>query len=232
MSRLFEKSGVAYKAQKNSTMIELINTSAEQYAELFTTDEDELLQTINDYTTKNHPQAHMLSGKVQGQFLAVISQLLQPSRILEIGTFTGYSALSLAKGLQPGGKLFTIELREQDAALAQSFFNKSLQASQIVQLTGNAMEIIPTLKEIWDIVFIDADKTGYIDYYELILPSVKKNGVIIADNVLFHGQVLQQSISGKNAVAINNFNQHVKADGRVQQVMLTLRDGISMIRKK
>ncbi len=214
------------------TMIELINESAEQYAELFTTDEDELLQTINNYTTKNHPQAHMLSGKVQGQFLAVISQLLLPSRILEVGTFTGYSALCLAKGLQPEGKLFTIELREQDAALAQSFFNKSLQASQIVQLTGNAMDIIPTLNEIWDIVFIDADKTGYIDYYELVLPSVRKNGVIIVDNVLFHGQVLQQPISGKNAIAINNFNQHIKADERVHQVMLTLRDGISMIRKK
>ena len=213
-------------------MIELINAAAEQYAELFTTDEDELLQTINDYTQKNHPQAHMLSGKVQGQLLAVISQLLQPIRILEVGTFTGYSALCLAKGLQPGGKLFTIELREQDATIAQSFFNKSLQASQIVQLTGNAIDIIPTLQEIWDIVFIDADKTGYIDYYELILPSVRKNGVIIADNVLFHGQVLQQAISGKNAIAINNFNQHVKADGRVQQVMLTLRDGISIIRKK
>ncbi len=213
-------------------MIELINAAAEQYADMFTSDEDELLQTINDYTTKNHPQAHMLSGKVQGQFLAVLSQLLQPSRILEVGTFTGYSALCLAKGLQPQGKLFTIELREQDAALAQSFFNKSLHASQIVQLTGNALEIIPTLKEIWDIVFIDADKTGYIDYYELILPSVKKNGVIIADNVLFHGQVLQQPISGKNAVAINNFNLHVKADNRVQQVVLTMRDGISIIRKK
>jgi predicted O-methyltransferase YrrM len=229
---LFVKLKRVDKAKKNSTMIELINGAAEQYAEMFTSDEDELLQTINDYTTKNHPQAHMLSGKVQGQFLAVISQLLQPSRILEVGTFTGYSALCLAKGLQPEGKLFTIELREQDATVAQSFFNKSLQASQIVQLTGNALEIIPTLKEIWDIVFIDADKTGYIDYYELILPSVKKNGVIIADNVLFHGQVLQQAISGKNAVAINNFNQHVQADNRVHQVMLTMRDGISIIRKK
>lgn len=213
-------------------MIELINAAAEQYAEMFTTDEDELLQTINDYTTKNHPHAHMLSGKVQGQFLAVISQLLQPARILEVGTFTGYSALCLAKGLQPEGKLFTIELREQDATLAQSFFNKSLLGNKIIQLTGNALEIIPTLKEIWDIVFIDADKTGYIDYYELVLPGVKKNGVIIADNVLFHGQVLEQPISGKNAVAVHNFNQHVKADDRVQQVMLTVRDGISIIRKK
>ena len=213
-------------------MIELINAAAEQYAEIFTTDEDELLQTINDYTTKNYPQAHMLSGKVQGQFLAVFSQLLQPSRILEVGTFTGYSALCLAKGLHPQGRLFTIELREEDAAVAQSFFNKSLQASQIVQLTGDAINIIPTLYEIWDIVFLDADKTGYIDYYELILPSVKKNGVIIADNVLFHGQVLQDLISGKNAVAVHNFNLHVKADSRVQQVMLTMRDGISIIRKK
>ncbi len=213
-------------------MIELINAAAEQYAEMFTTDEDELLQTISDYTQKHHSQAHMLSGKVQGQLLAVISQLLQPARILEVGTFTGYSALCLAKGLQPGGKLFTIELREQDAALAQSFFNKSLQAGKIFQITGNAMEIIPTLQENWDIVFIDADKTAYIDYYELILPDVKKNGVIIADNVLFHGQVLQQPISGKSAVAVHKFNEHIKADNRVDNVMLTIRDGISIIRKK
>ena len=213
-------------------MIELINEAAEQYAERFTTDEDELLQTINDYTQKHHPKAHMLSGKVQGQFLAFISQLLQPSRILEVGTFTGYSALCLAKGLQNGGKLFTIELREQDAAIAQSFFNKSLQADKIFQLIGNAMEIIPTLQENWDIVFIDADKTGYIDYYELILPRVKKNGVIIADNVLFHGQVLRQPINGKSAVAVHKFNEHVKADNRVENVMITMRDGISIIRKK
>jgi predicted O-methyltransferase YrrM len=162
----------------------------------------------------------------------MLSQLLKPMYILEVGSFTGYSALCLAKGLQPNGKIYTIELRKQDAAIAQDFFNKSLHGHQIIQLIGNAIEIIPTLPQNWDMAFIDADKTGYIEYYELILPKLKTNGLLIADNVLFHGQVLEQTISGKNAKAIHAFNLHVKNDDRVEQVMLTIRDGFMVIRKK
>ncbi len=213
-------------------MIELVNALSEKYAAAFSSDEDALLQTINEYTTQHHPHVHMLSGKVQGQLLSIISSLLQPKRILEVGTFTGYSALCLAKGLAADGKLFTIELREADAAIAKAYFDQSAYCNQIVQLTGNARELIPTLKEMWDIVFIDADKTGYIEYYELILPNVKPNGLIIADNILFHGQVLQEEITGKNAIAIHAFNEHVKNDNRVEQVLLTVRDGVSFIRKK
>jgi len=211
--------------------MELINQLADQYAAKFTSSDGGLLAEIAAFTAK-HPHAHMLSGQVQGNFLSIISTLLRPLRILEIGTFTGYSALCLAKGLQAKGKLYTIELREEDARHAQLFFNKSLHSYQIVQLVGNAKEIIPSLKENWDIVFIDADKTNYIDYYELSLPLVKSNGLIIADNVLFHGQVLGQPLSGKNAIAINAFNQHVKDDERVEQVLLTIRDGLLLIRKK
>lgn len=211
--------------------MELINHLAEQYAAEYTSADDCLLAEVAASTT-THPHAHMLSGKVQGNFLSIISALLQPLRILEIGTFTGYSALCLANGLQAKGKLYTIELRQDDAAQAKQFFNKSLQSDRIVQLMGNAKELIPTLQENWDIVFIDADKTGYIDYYELILPSVKTNGLIIADNVLFHGQVLEDPISGKNALAVHAFNEHVKNDDRVEQVLLTVRDGLLVIRKK
>ena len=210
----------------------LVNILAEEYATAFSTEEDALLQEINEYTIKNHPHAHMLSGKVQGDFLTIISRLLQPKRILEVGTFTGYSALCLAKGLQPGGKLFTIELREQDAATARGYFERSPQKDQLHLLIGDAKKIIPTLNETWDIAFIDADKPGYIDYYELILPFIKINGIIIADNVLFHGQVLEPEITGKNAKAIHAFNQHVKNDTRTEQVLLTVRDGLSIIRKK
>jgi len=211
--------------------MELVNLLAEEYAAKYSSEEDELLQKINLHTTKNHEHAHMLSGHVQGSFLAMLSGLLRPERILEIGTFTGYSALCLARGLKGGGTLHTIELREEDAATARAYFEQSLYKNNIELHVGNASQIIPTLHELWDMVFIDADKTGYIDYYELILPCVKQNGIIIADNVLFHGQVLEKNISGKNAKAIDAFNEHVKNDSRVEQVLLTVRDGLMLIRK-
>ena len=209
----------------------LINNEAEGYVARFTSEEDDLLSSIADYTNSFHPQAQMLSGHVQGRFLSMISCLVQPERILEIGTFMGYSALCLAEGLRPNGKLYTIEIREEDAARAREYFSKSLYNNKIVLHTGNAIELIPTFKEQWDIVFIDADKIGYIDYYELTLPFVKPNGLIIADNVLFHGEVLDKNITGKNAIAIDRFNRHISQDKRVQQVLLTVRDGISLIRK-
>ncbi|MEO7291970.1 MAG: O-methyltransferase, partial [Ginsengibacter sp.] len=175
--------------------------------------------------------AQMLSGQVQGKILEMLSCLLQPKKILEIGTFTGYSALCLAKGLHHDGKLHTIELREEDAKTAKDFFSKSLHNKKIVLHVGNATDIISTLNHQWDIVFIDADKTGYIDYYELTLPQVKQNGLIIADNVLFHGDVLEENIKGKNAKAIHAFNIYVANDKRVEQVMLTVRDGLMLMRK-
>ena len=210
--------------------MELINKKAEEYAQNFSSKEDVLLAEIAAYTNQ-HPHAQMLSGHVQGKILETISCLLQPKKILEIGTFTGYSALCLAKGLQKDGQLHTIELREEDAKTAKDFFSKSLHNKKIVLHVGYALDIIPTLHEQWDIVFIDADKTGYIDYYELTLPHVKQNGLIVADNVLFHGEVLEESIKGKNAKAIHAFNAHLANDKRVEQVMLTVRDGLMMIRK-
>ena len=209
--------------------MELINKKAEAYAQRFSSNEDELLAEIAVFTS-NHPHAQMLSGHVQGKILETLSCLLQPKRILEIGTFMGYSALCLAKGLQPGGIMHTIELREEDAKTARDFFSKSLHNNKIVLHVANALELIPTLHEEWDIVFIDADKVSYIEYYELTLPQVKPNGLIIADNVLFHGEVLED-IKGKNAKAIHAFNQHVASDKRVEQVMLTVRDGLFLIRK-
>lgn len=213
-------------------MTELVNPLSEVYAASFSSAEDELLQRVHAFTRQHHPHAHMLSGQVQGQLLSLISQLMQPLRILEVGTFTGYSALCLAQGLQKDGKLVTIELREEDATIAKQYFSESCYREQLILKVGNAKEIIPTLHETWDLVFIDADKTGYIDYYGLILPNLRPNGLIIADNVLFHGQVLEPEITGKNAKAIHAFNQHIRQDERVQQVLLTVRDGLSLIRKK
>ena len=213
-------------------MEELVSILAEDYAKQMTSPEDELIHAVGKATMDMHPHAHMLSGHVQGKFLEMISALLQPKRILEIGTFTGYSALCLAKGLQPGGLLHTIELREEDAAKAKKSFDGSDVKEKIILHIGDAKTILSTLKEDWDIVFIDADKTGYIEYYELILPFVKPNGLILADNVLFHGEVLKETITGKNARAIHSFNEHVKNDHRVEQVLLTVRDGLLQIRKR
>ena len=212
--------------------MELVNPIAEQYAEKYTTNDDALMQRIHDETVAKHPHAHMISGLLQGRFLSMLSELFQPKYILEIGTFTGFSAICLAKGLNKDGELHTIELREADAETSRKNFGLSTKNNQIHLHTGNALEIIPTLPHLWDMVFIDADKTGYIDYYELVLPQLTKNGVIIADNVLFHGQVLEQHLKGKNAVAVDNFNRHVAADVRTEQVILTLRDGLMLIKKK
>ena len=212
--------------------MEFINTLAQAYAERFSSPEEPALKQVATDTYNHHPHAHMLSGHVQGQFLRLISQIAKPHKILEIGTFTGYSALCLAQGLQDNGELHTIELREEDAVTARANFNKANVQDKIILHVGNALEIIPTLSHEWDIVFIDADKVGYIDYYRLVLPNVKKGGLIIADNVLFHGEVLEEEIKGKNAKAIHAFNELVRQDEAVDKVMLTLRDGLFLILKK
>ena len=212
--------------------MELVNLLAENYAEKFTSPEDALLKQINEETYANHQQPHMLSGHVQGKFLEFISCIMQPKYILEIGTFTGYSALCLAKGLQENGELHTIELREDDAHICEKNFEQSELHKKIHLHIGNALDIIPNLPFEWDIVFIDADKTGYTTYYEMLLPRLSKHGLIIADNVLFHGQVLENKITGKSAQAIDAFNRHVAADERTEQVMLTVRDGLLLIKKK
>lgn len=213
-------------------MKEIINLKAEKYAALFSSPTDELLQEIEKFTLQNHPDANMLSGPVQGKLLELISCMIRPKKILEIGTFTGYSALCLAKGLVPEGELHTIEIRKEEAEISRRYFSKSLKSKQIILHEGDALEIIPALKDIWDIVFIDADKVNYINYYELTLPRLKKGGFILADNVLFHGEVLKENITGKNAKAIHAFNEHIAGDERVQHIMVTIRDGLMLIQKK
>jgi caffeoyl-CoA O-methyltransferase len=217
--------------QKNKT-VDIIHPLALDYAEKFSSVENELLKDIAEHTNTHHQHADMLSGHVQGEFLAMISCLVQPKRILEIGTFVGYSAIYLSKGLQPGGQLHTIELRQEDAATAARNFKRANVADKIVLHNGNALEIIPALNETWDLVFIDADKVGYSAYYALVISKVRSGGLIIADNVLFHGEVLEENIKGKNAIAIHAFNELVKNDDSVEQVMVTVRDGLMLIRKK
>lgn len=212
--------------------MELINPLVEEYATKFTSPDEELLQQILKHTMQTHTHAHMLSGAVQGKFLSFISRLIQPKYILEIGTFVGHSTLCLAQGLHHRGELHTIELRNEEAEIAQKNFSISKYNKQITLHTGNALDIIPTLNYTWDLVFIDADKVNYSAYYDLVLPRLTTNGLIIADNVLFHGQVLEEKISGKNPKAIQAFNEKVASDNRVEQVLLTVRDGLLLIKKK
>ena len=211
--------------------MELVNPLAENYAEKFSSVEDILLKEVNDFTMQNHSESIMLSGHLQGKLLEMISCMIRPLRILEIGTFTGYSALCLAKGLADGGMLHTIELREEDASRAKEYFSRSSYAGQIILHTGNALNIIPKLDEIWDLVFIDADKPSYIEYFNLVLPRLRKNGFILADNIFFHGQVLEDDVKGKSAKGIQAFNEFIKERKDIEKVVLTIRDGLFLIRK-
>ena len=211
--------------------VDIIHPDIQAYAEQYTTSEDALLKEVNDYTFQHHQGYNMLSGHLQGKWLEMVSCMIRPKRILEVGTFMGYSALCLAKGLTDDGKLHTIELRESDAAVAKGYFDRSLYASQIILHTGNALEIIPALQEQWDLVFIDADKVSYTAYLDLVWPLLKKNGFVLADNVFFHGEVLTDPPRGKNAKAIHDFNNYVKKRTDMEKMMLTLRDGVYLIRK-
>ncbi|MBC7875318.1 MAG: O-methyltransferase [Ferruginibacter sp.] len=211
--------------------MELINPQVQLYAEHFSSDEGELLKEINAWTLQHHPEYQMLSGHLQGKVLEMISCMISPRRILEIGTFTGYSGICLAKGLTADGELHTLELREADASVAKGFFDRSSFASKIILHTGNALNIIPTLQEEWDLVFIDADKPGYIEYFNLVLPKVRKNGYILADNVFLHGEALENEPKGKAALGIKAFNEHIRSRKDIENVILTLRDGLCLIRK-
>jgi predicted O-methyltransferase YrrM len=211
--------------------MELINPLVQSYAEKYTSAEDALLQEIAAYTYNSHPKSHMLSGHLQGKFLEMVSHMIRPKRILEIGTFTGYSAICLAKGLQKDGLLHTLELREEDANSAKAFFDRSFFKDQIILHIGDALELIGEIDELWDLVFIDADKENYISYFNLVLPKLKPNGFILADNVLFHGQVLEEPVKGKNAKAIQAFNDFVAGRDDVERLLLPIRDGLCLIRK-
>jgi len=211
--------------------LDIIAPLANSYAEIYSSAEDLLLKEVSEYTYKHHPEQHMLSGHLQGKLLEMVSWMIRPERILEIGTFTGYSALCLAKGLREEGKLHTIELRVKDAKIARAYFDRSVFARQIISHTGNALDIIPGLEENWDLVFIDADKPAYIEYFNLVFPRLRKNGFILADNILFHGQVLKEELKGKNVKGIQAFNDFIRERTDIEKVVLTVRDGLYLLRK-
>jgi len=201
------------------------------YIEGHTSSEDALLKKINRDTHAEVLMSRMLSGHVQGRFLSMMSKLVKPSTILEIGTYTGYSALCLAEGLQQNGKLVTIDVNEELESRVRSYFKNSNYADRIDFRIGDARKIIPTLKETFDLVFIDADKENYSNYFDLVIDKVPSGGLILADNVLWSGKVVDAK-PDRDTKAIIDFNLKVHADPRVENLLMPLRDGVMMVLKK
>jgi predicted O-methyltransferase YrrM len=211
--------------------MEFIDPLLDKYVCEHTANESDLLKKINRETHLEVLQPRMLSGHFQGRVLSMFSKMIRPERILEIGTYTGYSALCLAEGLKPNGKLVTIDINEELAARVRGYIAESSYAKQIDYLIGNAMELIPALNEKWDIVFIDADKHNYIQYYHLVFPMVKIGGYIIADNVLWSGKVIDLSQKDKDTQLLRKYNLLNHEDERVEEVLLPIRDGLMIARK-
>lgn len=204
----------------------------EQYIEEFSTAEDPVLEDLYRQTHIRFVNPNMVSGHLQGKLLELISMMIKPENILEIGTFTGYSAICLSKGLRHGGKLITIELNDELSSFAHSYFCKAGADEKIIQMTGKAQEIIPGLDLMFDLVFIDADKREYIEYFKLVIDKVKPGGFILADNVLWGGQVVEKGISDPQALGIINFNNMIRKETIIEDVIIPIRDGLMLIRKK
>lgn len=213
--------------------MEFIDEKIEQYALNHSEAESDVLKKLNRETHAKVMQPRMLSGHMQGAFLSMLSKMIQPSAILEIGTYTGYSAICLAQGLVPEGKLHTIDINEELDKMVRSFIKESNLESKIECHIGDAMKIIPTLNMQFDIVFIDADKKNYSNYYDLVFDKVKTGGYIIADNVLWSGKVVDlEKNKDADTLLIDAFNKKVHADNRVEHLLLPLRDGLMIVRKK
>jgi caffeoyl-CoA O-methyltransferase len=195
--------------------------------------EPELLQQLSRETWQKVLAPRMLSGHFQGRVLSMVSKLINPKNVLEIGTYTGYSALCLVEGIQPKGKLHTIDTNEELYDLQRKYFDKSGFGNQIIQHTGNALNIIPTIDKTFDLVFIDADKQNYPNYLEIILPKLKSGSVILSDNVLWTGKVIEKLQKGdKDTEALLKYNKMINEHSQLETVLLPIRDGLTLTRVK
>ena len=195
--------------------------------------EDELLAALDRNTHLYHLRPRMVSGHLQGRILKMFCRMMRPHRILELGTFTGYSALCLAEGLCEGGEVHTIEIDDEIEDFTRSYFDRSPVGDRIKLYIGDACEIVPTLADTYDLVFIDANKRDYLKYYELVLPKVRPGGIILADNTLWDGKVVTDPHSrDAQTVGIERFNDFVATDNRVEKVILPLRDGLTILWRK
>ena len=213
--------------------MDFIDKNLLSYAESHSDSETELLQEINRYTNLNVINPRMLSGHLQGRILSFISKIKHPKNILEIGTYTGYSALCLAEGLQDDGKLVTIDRDKSLYEKVNNYFNRSNYKNKIEQKIGEAIKIIPDIKLKFDLVFIDADKKNYKNYFDQVIHKLNKGGIIIVDNVLWKGKVtdLSKNQNDKIAVYMNNFNEYIKKNKKVSKLILPVRDGLTLIIK-
>lgn len=212
--------------------MDFLPIAIEQYAQEHTSPEMEILSELSRETFAKVLRPRMLSGHLQGTFLQMISKIIQPKRILEIGTYTGYSAICLAQGLQKDGLFHTIDVNDELESMIRRYIEKAGLKNKISLHIGNALNIIPNINETWDLVFIDADKENYLNYYNLVFEKVRSGGLIIADNVLWSGKVLDENENDSETIAIREFNQHIHEDERVEHLLLPIRDGLMIIRKK
>jgi predicted O-methyltransferase YrrM len=212
--------------------MELLSEELTHYLENSCEPENELLKHINRETHLKVSMPRMLSGHYQGRLLSMISKMINPERILEIGTFTGYATLCLAEGLREKGRIYTIDINVELEDMVRSNFKRSDLDSKIMYQIGDAKEIIPTLNETFDLVFIDADKKNNATYYDMIIDKVRSGGLILVDNVLWSGKVLDEGVSDQKTSFISKFNEMVSSDKRVEKLILPVRDGLFLIRKK
>lgn len=212
-------------------MIE-VNSELDKYIEAYSEPEPPVLGELSRVTHLKTLRPRMLSGNMQGQFLKMMCRLVQAKRVLEIGTFTGYAAISMAMGLEEGGLVHTIDINDEIEDFAREFIAKSGLEDKILFHVGDACEVIPQLEETFDLVFIDADKRQYTDYYKLIFDKVRPGGLILADDVLWDGKVLDETNRDAQTKGILAFNEYVQADDRVENILLPFRHGLMLIRKK
>lgn len=211
----------------------MIDEKIQNYVENHTSPESELLTELLQKTYGERADKSMLSGFYQGRLLAMFSKMLQPKRILEIGTYMGYSALCLAEGLGEDGKIITLDIQPETHAIAKEFWGRTSDYSKIEGYLGDAAQIIPTLNETFDLVFIDADKPNYANYYDMIFPKLRIGGIILADNVLWSGKVLDtKANTDESTIALEKFNEKIQTDDRVSNILFAVRDGLMVIRKE
>ena len=213
-------------------MSDIVNNKIEDYIRKNSSKEPEILKDLNKETYLKVLNPRMLSGHIQGRFLSIITKLIKPKKILEIGTYTGYSAICMAEGLVENGIIHTIDINEELVSIQNKYFKKSKCNNSITQHVGDARNIIKNINEEFDVVFLDADKENYIEYYELVIEKVKKGGLIIADNVLWTGKVVEPDKDDDELTQyLIDFNKMINEDDRVENIILPLRDGLNIILK-